>query len=497
MVPEEGDTDSDSSLIKITITLVVELVEKSLGDWLNFQSFLVNVSRILQMIVEYWGQLSDVRVATVAVDFDNTTPQNDSESWCTGEEKVYTDIENDVDILQVYNESGVLVGWELKAKDTDITYEENDVTSDIHIEGIANTYDNSTGYLITGKIWVCDRPAAISSQCLKIKLEPDEYDILPNRSLSYHEQLYNVSEYMLGPNATAFICNPFPISPNTRYLQNPKLVRAEGILSVSLLSVSLLAMVLTLVTYTIFPKLRNLPRVCIMNLAASLLAAELLFLIGVEEKYSHWLCFCMSVSLHYLFLCSFAWMNVLAYDLFMTFHATVHEVRDKKKHFPRYAVYAYGVPAAIVLTTCVASYVEVIPIAAEYANRKTCWITNSTASIFFFGIPILLVLISNAFFYIRTVWKIHRTLKLMKELTSLDVQVVVPNTRRKDLSIYIRMSTVMGFTWLFGFTGAMFYSSSPGAWHVFNILFIIFNALQGTMIFFAFICNRRILEQYR
>jgi len=58
------------------------------------------------------------------------------------------------------------------------------------------------------------------------------------------------------------------------------------------------------------------------------------------------------------------------------------------------------------------------------------------------------------------------------------------------------MSTVLGFTWIFGLVNAFICSvSTPGM--VFAYLYSVLNGLEGVMIFAAFTCNRRVYQLYK
>eukprot|EP00057_Strongylocentrotus_purpuratus_P016624 XP_011671098.1 PREDICTED: uncharacterized protein LOC100889522 [Strongylocentrotus purpuratus] len=60
--------------------------------------------------------------------------------------------------------------------------------------------------------------------------------------------------------------------------------------------------------------------------------------------------------------------------------------------------------------------------------------------------------------------------------------------RGKELRIYWKISTLLGFTWLFGFVAA--FAGVSALWYV----FIILNSLQGVYIFLAFMANKRVLH---
>eukprot|EP00057_Strongylocentrotus_purpuratus_P027644 XP_011682118.1 PREDICTED: uncharacterized protein LOC105446693 [Strongylocentrotus purpuratus] len=68
------------------------------------------------------------------------------------------------------------------------------------------------------------------------------------------------------------------------------------------------------------------------------------------------------------------------------------------------------------------------------------------------------------------------------------------NTYSKQLSdlwINVKMSTLLGFTWIFGFVAA--FADVTALWYI----FIILNSLQGVYIFIAFICNKRVFKLWR
>ena len=62
---------------------------------------------------------------------------------------------------------------------------------------------------------------------------------------------------------------------------------------------------------------------------------------------------------------------------------------------------------------------------------------------------------------------------------------------RNNILIYLKMSTLTGVCWLFGFLRIL--SSSD----VFEVLFILANASQGLLVMVSFVCNKRVLAYYR
>ena len=82
--------------------------------------------------------------------------------------------------------------------------------------------------------------------------------------------------------------------------------------------VSMISLVLLLITYILFPELRNLPGKIIINLAISLLLCQSVFFSAVKNDDPN-SCYAVAVLLHFFVLSSFMWMNVMAFDVHRTF----------------------------------------------------------------------------------------------------------------------------------------------------------------------------------
>ena len=114
---------------------------------------------------------------------------------------------------------------------------------------------------------------------------------------------------IVGLNSTALVAKQHCIKPAATPLQ---IMTSVGCIA-SMVSLSLL-----LTTYTFFSELRNLPGRIIINLSLSLLFYEGVFL-GAVKTVSYERCKIIAVLLHFFVLCSFTWMNVMAYDVHKTF----------------------------------------------------------------------------------------------------------------------------------------------------------------------------------
>jgi hypothetical protein len=69
--------------------------------------------------------------------------------------------------------------------------------------------------------------------------------------------------------------------------------------------------------FTVFRSLYNARTTIHRNLCICLLMGELLFLFGIDLTESETACRMVAVLLHYFFICSFAWMFLEGYQLYL------------------------------------------------------------------------------------------------------------------------------------------------------------------------------------
>ncbi|OWF56042.1 uncharacterized protein LOC110452384 [Mizuhopecten yessoensis] len=411
-------------------------------------------------------------------------------------------------------------------------------------------------------VFVCDMPRIVDKECGRIEIVDSEYSRFPeNNSILYSGELMSMNnyEYVNDTSDSLRLCAPkeYVSGHNNLLVQSCgvhfyQVILAENYLSFTLGIVSLVAMVSVLVTYYLFDSLRNLPGLNTINLTVSLFLGELLFLLsGLVVKHGiDWLCKAIAVSLHYLFLASFFWMNVMAYDLYRTFghKCILTRVREKKNFFRRYFIYAWGSPALIV---CACAFIDFSNLLegvrigyGSYVEKNTdnilagnvlstpstnrsgehndsdpiispnspsnsfteanlgCWIMEPVATLATFGLPMIIILGANAIMFIKTIICIRDVAKLAKHKTrrsSLNQAV-----GKSDVVLYVRMSTVMGFTWIIGLASSIISAFADGptdtmciVLHTIGILFIVFNCSQGVFIFGAFVFNQRVLGLYK
>jgi len=297
--------------------------------------------------------------------------------------------------------------------------------------------------------------------------------------------------------------------------------------------ISIIFLIITLVTYMLFEKLRTLPAWIVINLTLALFVAQSSFCLGSLIYGERLACFLVSILTHYGYLAAFFWMNVSAFDLHRNFkqnssHVILSMVTLKER-LPKYLAYGWLSPLLIVITClsidfsvtfsnkyslkpCYAGYLEgcsnVIDTNPQeqclkrhknYIFIQSCYIQNGRANLFFFGIPIAIIIGVNAVFYFLTIFNI-RKMKSKQKKGNLRMYSKGKVASDADVKFYIQMAFIMGFTWIAGFISASYEEDGVEKlvfYQIFVFLFIISNATIGLFIFGAFLFRADVIKLYR
>ncbi|XP_022103571.1 uncharacterized protein LOC110986195 [Acanthaster planci] len=351
----------------------------------------------------------------------------------------------------------------------------------------------------------CSENASVSWTCPLVALSRSLFKQVDNVSetLQYLPtgDVYEKADYMYQKDGTVLVCLTLDytytqLSNVTFFLYS----NTQVILSTAGTSLSVVACAVTLLTYTVFPVLRKRSgSKSIMNLIVALLIAQLLLLVNGQATNIPWLCAVVSATAHYFWLAAFCWMNVLSLDLCYTFGSIAKLQRSvsDKTIFLLYMMYAWGLPI-IVIVPCIAVHICECT-SLQYGNEYVCWIVDSAtvqegsgySNLLAFGLPIALLILINIVLYGLTVAGIRQT-----KSTTARMQMTVSEaskTKRtlKELFIYIKIGSLMGFSWAFSFAAA--FSHTESLWYV----AIVLNSLQGVFIFMSFTMNSRVWNLWR
>ena len=250
-------------------------------------------------------------------------------------------------------------------------------------------------------------------------------------------------------------------------------ILVQGILTLVGNIVSMACLVFTMTTYCMFEKIRTRPGKCVMNLCVALFFAQLSFQVSDTFLSYREACAAVAAFQHYTWLVAFLWMNVLAFDISCAFSDLVssYGVRDKTR-IRVFSVYGWGLPAVFVAVCLVLDFGTKLPF--SYGSETMCWIAGPRAIAYYFATPVAVVITANTVLFVRTVVALRRA------MSTASIARKPVQKKRSAFVIYLRLTSLMGFTWLFGFLAnidVLSFLSYP---------FILCNTCQGVFICASF-----------
>lgn len=286
----------------------------------------------------------------------------------------------------------------------------------------------------------------------------------------------------------AYVCVPSnvtntttPVTVNQGFFSMPY---TQYIVVMVCCSVSLACLLATFVTYVCFAQLRDISGIILMCLTASLFVAQLLFAVGIDRTEIQVVCSTIAISLHFLWLSVFAWMNVLTYDIAHKLRLTSEETADKdSKAFKEYCIFAWGVPFLLVGICTALDIAKGSGFEMQYA-KDSCWIGSIVASLFGFALPVCLLLLANFTLFACTIYALHA------------VSRVVPlsdkqKKSRRLLVVYSAMTLILGSGWGLAYLAAL--TDYQEIWFGFGALC----CLQGIFTVCCFVLRARVVQLYK
>ncbi|XP_044178528.1 LOW QUALITY PROTEIN: uncharacterized protein LOC122960408 [Acropora millepora] len=344
---------------------------------------------------------------------------------------------------------------------------------------------------------VTENKSKLHLNCTFIAFNESDYVILPNGTVHVkpHYKVYRNTSYKIHTNKL-FLCVKF--SRNATVLGvtkkhnigfiKPATAPSQIMTSIGCMA-SMISLVLLLTTYTFFSELRNLPGRIIINLSLSLLFYQGVFFGAVKTVSSNEQCKIIAILLHFFVLCSFTWMNVMAYDVHKTFtssgggRGSSHQLQHTRR-FVRYCIYGWGAPAIVVSTFVIIDQFISKGFVGYGQGEAYCFIAEPKAILSSFVVPVALILVFNLFALVHTVLHIVKTRKRTQKVTNRQHSTGAA-------LICVKMASVMGVTWILGIAANVHALSF--LWYPYAVL----NSFQGVFIFLSFAASGRSLELYR
>ena len=340
----------------------------------------------------------------------------------------------------------------------------------------------------SGNITVCEKYVPTKCNWSTVLYTIDEYIMMVNLSIFVKKtsSLYHYGEYEILSNKSVTTCQYFKLHIIT------KTIRDNGILGymtfVSFL-LSILFLIFLLVTYLLFPQLQTLPGKNLMNFATSLILFQIgWLLLNINEiRSDEPACTAMAVIEHYFLIASFVSMSVIAFHTCKVFARRFlsHKMSQghERKLFYKYLLLVWLFPGIFVSTCVVLDGQDVAGIG--YGKIQFCWLTEGNSYIYFVIIPIAVLLLFNVVAFVTAAIYLRRH-------AQNNAAKQASGNRRSTFLIYVKLSTLMGFSWLFGMLAIVVKSTA-----VFWYLFVIFSSLQGVFIAVAFVLNTKTFGLYK
>ena len=362
---------------------------------------------------------------------------------------------------------------------TKLMYKLSDVPFMVDLEGLEGNADNIVDALI------CE-PQILSCETKIIYAKDYQSNNLSITLIKANIDIDQFSHVKL-ENGKALICSV--ILPTVEeeaggdFPAALELSLAGGILSI-------VGCVMTFVTYCLFPSLRNIPGKIVMNLCIALAIAQLVIALSVFFTFHDIACKISGINKQFWWISSFCWMNIFGYDLSKTFSnlSKIPTKVNERKMILLYCTYGWGLPVLYTTACFVVDYADVQDgFHFGGSDDGFCWIQPRMGFFLTFGIPLIVILILNATFFMRSVVGLCSAMRVARKAKKSSSH----KSDAMNLLLYIRIASVMGFNWFFAILLA--WIDEPALFY----LHVICNSLQGVFIFTCFCANKRVWNMYK
>ncbi|XP_067203245.1 probable G-protein coupled receptor Mth-like 3 isoform X2 [Linepithema humile] len=259
--------------------------------------------------------------------------------------------------------------------------------------------------------------------------------------------------------------------------------------------ISIPFLIATFLVYAITPELRNLYGktlmcyvICLIIAYVFLILANYIYMSSVRE-----LCVMTAFVIHFSFLASFFWLNVMCFDIWWTFGGFRSlqgsmKQRERKK-FIIYSIYAWGSASILTIVCAIMDFVPSVPehlIRPEFGT-DSCWFTTDAAKALYFYGPMGITIVCNICLFIST------ALKIIRHKKDTAHHLRGSESRRHDdnkqwFSLYLKLFIVMGINWSMEIVSWLIKSAPQYVWYLTDLT----NTLQGLIIFIIFVWKEKI-----
>uniref|UniRef100_A0A8C4S360 Adhesion G-protein coupled receptor G5-like n=2 Tax=Erpetoichthys calabaricus TaxID=27687 RepID=A0A8C4S360_ERPCA len=210
-----------------------------------------------------------------------------------------------------------------------------------------------------------------------------------------------------------------------------------------------------------------------LNLAGALLLLNVGFLCSAAIPAIlniSWLCTTTGLALHFSLICSFTWMALEAFQMFLLIWRPF--TTYIKRYTLKVCLVGWGVPALIVLTIVAVNKNFYGPM-----QNDICWITNQSVQYSSVTGYYALVFIFTTVVFIAVVYKI------------LQIKLASNSKVKRECNICMFIATFLGFTCLIGTTWGLGFFLIGSQNLPVQYLFTVLNSFQGFFLFIWICCQ--------
>ncbi|XP_039302642.1 G-protein coupled receptor Mth2 [Solenopsis invicta] len=267
------------------------------------------------------------------------------------------------------------------------------------------------------------------------------------------------------------------------------------------LLVSLPFLLVTFVVYSILSELQNMHGYTLRAHIASLFIAYVITFCGQQVSELQYAddeisCITLAYILNFFFLSTFFWLNVTFFDIWWKFRGLRSyqtSIKQEKKKFVIYSIYAWGIPLILNIICAIADNVVEIPKdwKPQICKERIFWFGGNLAKTIYLYVPMSTTIISNICFLIATALSIkYQNVHTAKQLRPHS-ESKCHNKNKQRFKMYLKLFIVMGISWIIEILAWLINSIPSYVWYIPNIL----NSLQGLIIFIIFVCTNKIKQQ--
>lgn len=252
------------------------------------------------------------------------------------------------------------------------------------------------------------------------------------------------------------------------------------------LGMSCCSLILTLSVYSYFGLFQSSSGVMSKCMMVTMLSAQLLFIVGVGGASNvKAVCTAIGVLSHYLWLCSFAWMSIVLFDILKmikTLSSCPAALQSGQKVSKMVYCTGFLVPFLIVLPCAILDIFSEVDIG--YSGGDVCFPTGFLANLFSFTLPVVLSLFFNIVTSVAASVSLYRYNDTVLLLQSV-------RQARTNIPVYMRLSILCACPWILGIFANIF------PYDALRYIYILLAGSHGTFVGISFLLARSVRSRIR